>query len=722
MENKEDDIEHLFQERFANDEVPLSPRVWQNIKKTLPEDKGPTGFMFSSNMVLWSIAGIFMVSVVIGCFLVLTPKNNHTSIAVQKQKSVNKTDGYTTADADRNNRLNTTSVKHLPLDSLSNADVDAQTIQAPNQKNNNEDKNDNTSQESKSSKHIQTINTSRSHQKGASISMLNDKNASTVKSEKRHTSSRTDRSFVINNTNSKSRNHSTLAPNTNHILHKQKNKRDRLLTGKNGNAKTVSIANESAGSFDTLHTLSDKTVNKLGLTDLISSKTNTLTKSRVNQKSQDKKSILLNNDSSLAKTNAADESNASLSSSKSDFTKQNTTDSVSSSEDQSSSAFNRSSVIRSDSSLTNSFSTATPNILSFDSQKDSLKNTTDLMHQETLENNSVESNHSPVVSDSSLADGSSASLTSISSDHEKDRLKTASLLSPATNENDPSDSTALRNSSATDSLSSTISLATNNPITDSLALPLDSTQNIHKDSVLAEASTKNKKSKNNLLSRFTFDMIATALSTGASTKTTATDSLNQAAIRDKNQHDKNSLGYSAGIIVNYKLSDRIQASAGILYAVFSEQYNFNYSLKKFDWVYIDSNWQYIEQDSINRDTKAKDQYSFLSIPLQLSYTFIAKEKIRLSATAGIRSNILLKGVTYLSNATKSDVTGVRSGFNIVSFSYLLALEAEYKLNTHTALLLQPTFVYAASSVHNKASGIVQKPYGVGVTVGMRITF
>ena len=190
----------------------------------------------------------------------------------------------------------------------------------------------------------------------------------------------------------------------------------------------------------------------------------------------------------------------------------------------------------------------------------------------------------------------------------------------------------------------------------------------------------------------------------------------------KNKKDKKSLGYSAGIIVNYKLGNRIQASAGIVYTVFSEQYNFNYTLKKFHMVYIDSTWQQVKYDSINRDIKAKDHYSFVSIPLQLSYTFLIKEKIRLSATAGIRSNILLKGVTYLPNAGKNDVMEVKSGFNSLSFSYLIALEAEYKLNEHAALLLQPTFIYGASSIHSKASALSQKPYGVGLTLGLRYTF
>jgi hypothetical protein len=92
---------------------------------------------------------------------------------------------------------------------------------------------------------------------------------------------------------------------------------------------------------------------------------------------------------------------------------------------------------------------------------------------------------------------------------------------------------------------------------------------------------------------------------------------------------------------------------------------------------------------INKSITVKDQYSFISIPLQLSYTFFAKEKFKISATSGIRSNIVLKGITYLPNTAKDSMMEMKSEFNHISFSYLLALEVAYSLTEHTTLLIQP---------------------------------
>jgi hypothetical protein len=243
-------------------------------------------------------------------------------------------------------------------------------------------------------------------------------------------------------------------------------------------------------------------------------------------------------------------------------------------------------------------------------------------------------------------------------------------------------------------------------ISDSSLVALDSTAQTMKDSILADNNTIEEKLESKWRNRFSFDLVATALSTGAATK--ATDSLYQSAVEDKNKNDKNSLGYSAGIIVNYRLSERLHLSTGIMYASFSEEYNYNNQVHYYDSAVVVS--------------KVKDQYAIVSIPLQLSYTLLAKEKIQLSAIAGFRSNILLSGVTHLRNSTNTGLTEVRSGFNSISFTYQVALEAAYQLNEHAALLLQPVFMYGASSIHSKASSINQKPYGIGITLGLRFTF
>ncbi|MDB5257283.1 MAG: hypothetical protein JWM14_1978 [Chitinophagaceae bacterium] len=674
MENKEDDIENLFQERFANDEAPVSPRVWQNIKNTLPEEKRPTGFTFSQNIVLWSITAMLIVSAVIGSFVIFNTNNSATSsITAHPEKerlSVEEIKEYTPSDTNGNTRVSRRNSNHSSYDSLLKNNSDKQTIQQSNNKKANGSNSKVTvlsNYSSKTKDRIDIINNLSSSQKDSLTSTIKNNNAITPIKNKKNTSS-TNESL----SSARLHNKKTILPiaasnaNTNSSDQNEKNKLSSFDKEQSNANPDLSITNQhkktSSSSFDeAAHTMVTST-DTLSSTNPTGNKTTLRPDSTVSQKYQELNPTLYNSNASIAHSDTINKkNNVTLSFVTSDHTQQ-TNDSIFSTDDNQAITFNQLVHSHSDSSLTNNSSTiANPSVI----QKGSLKNT-----------NLVEQIGN------------------------KD-----SILGSSTSQND--------------SLSSS-SMLTNTSVPDSLMTAMDSIKTLSKDSVLTETTAKKEKIKSNLMKHLSFDIVAAALLTGASTK--ATDSSYQSAVEDKNKKDKNSLGYSAGIIVNYKLSNRLQASAGIVYTAFSEQYNFNYTVKKFDWVYIDSNWQQIESDSINRDIKAKDQYSFLSIPLQFSYTFLIKEKIRLSATAGIRSNILLKGVTYLPNARKSDVVEVKSGFNSISFSYLIALEAEYKLNAHTALLLQPTFMYGASSIHSKASALSQKPYGVGLTLGLRFIF
>lgn len=643
MENKEDDIENLFRERFADDEAPLSPRVWQNIQNTLPEDKGPTRFTFSSNMLLWCISGILLLSAIAGCFILVNPKNKvASSITVQQEQNISakKMDERTIVPAHDNKQSNTTNHRALFSDSIVNAHFDEQNHQVSNQPD--------------SKKHHEDFHYSKVKTKTTDLKNDASNKESYFNAEHNYAA------HLKNNRNT------SLPTNESVSLGEPKNKkRNRSAIASNDNSTSNNLKNKS------IHSTKEGTKNKLDSSSVANEKSQSDIDNALSQKMQKVNSTLVATDSFLTKTETTNyKSNTILSSEKNELGKQKANDSLLSSKDYSSGSLNESPI---------------------------------------------------TMTDSSITDYSPASITKNSDDSQNDNLKNTNLSSSTMTKHTVADASILKNNPTTDSLLFT-SLAVSDNLIDSVALFLDSTQNKNKDSVLTETSTKQKKNKSAILNRFSFDLVASGSLTGASTKATATDSMTQSAVENKNKQDKNSWGYSAGIVVNYKLSNHFQASTGILYTTFSEEYHFNYSLKTVDYVYHDSTWQYVEKDSISRDIKAKDQYSFLSIPLQLSYTFLSKEKISLSATAGVRSNILLKGLTYLPNANNSDVLEVRSGFNSISLSYLFALEATYKLNEHAALLLQPTFVYGASSIHNKASGLSQKPYGLGLTLGLRITF
>jgi hypothetical protein len=115
----------------------------------------------------------------------------------------------------------------------------------------------------------------------------------------------------------------------------------------------------------------------------------------------------------------------------------------------------------------------------------------------------------------------------------------------------------------------------------------------------------------------------------------------------------------------------------------------------------------------------KDSYSLISIPVSFSYTFLRTKKINLSVSAGIKFNFFLNGVTYVSNKEGTDLIALKNDFSKLTLSYMANVGIEYKLFNYVNFLAQPTVNYHGSSIQNKSALFVQKPYSVGLNVGLR---
>lgn len=675
MENKEDDIEDLFRERFENDEAPVSPKIWQNIKKTLPEEKDQFGFSFSQNIVLWSVVSFLLVGVATWAYF-----NFHKELA--SNLSVNNN---IVSEASKNKNRITDSIAAIGFEKTTaehSTGRDSE-LTSPNHSTANQGTLSNQSlshkTNSRTSTSSSTFTTSSNHKqvdifKSRTIQSSPASNSATEQKKDSHQKIKTLSSDAA--------------------VRKQKLKKESLIayrTELSKNKKADATSKETHRSKQ----LSNSSVSykeKWAATNTIDNVGYTGNNSSDRNDVSEKTKVLIN----TSETNT-------LSSFKTNPKQQLS--------DTSRYTINPVLIPTSTDSASNTIenkTTSSENVSHSYTSVDSLKN--------RIENQTP---YSSTASNQTVASDTSHAFSSIENTLAKNYTSKDSLtktdLTSTTDYHVNADSAALNNASLPKD-----SLTSSSLRQDSSLAVLDSTQLVKQDSVLTEASTKKATEQSKLWSRISIDLVAAALLTGSSTK--GTDSLHKSAVEEKNKNDRSSFGYSVGLMLNYKLNDRFHISTGIVYNTFSEQYNFKYNLKRSQLVYIDSTWQNIEVDSINRDIKTKDQYSFISIPLQVSYTFLLKEKIKLSVTAGIRSNVLIKGVTYLPNAAKTNVVETKSGFNSISFTYLLALEAAYKLGEHTDLLLQPAFLYGASSIHNKASGISQKPYGVGITVGLRFTF
>jgi hypothetical protein len=294
------------------------------------------------------------------------------------------------------------------------------------------------------------------------------------------------------------------------------------------------------------------------------------------------------------------------------------------------------------------------------------------------------------------------------------------------------------------------SYAINNSIPETLdslekSRSIDSVAQVVPDSL---EKKKTEKTKNTLASRLSVDVIFGPALTGATTK--ATDSQYREDVASKNKQDHNRLNFSAGAIVNYSIHPRLYISAGVLYLAYTEKYNFKNS--KFSDALLPTGTYHMNPDTIQHfDTiqgqnvidsiikipvadsslqklekkyasKKIDNYSFVSFPINISYYILKRDRFSLLATAGVKVNILLNGVTYIMNQDKTDLVAVRSGFNKLSLSYLASVGMEYKLREHLYLLVQPAVNFNLSSIHQRSFYLSQKPYSFGLNAGLRFRF
>lgn len=259
-----------------------------------------------------------------------------------------------------------------------------------------------------------------------------------------------------------------------------------------------------------------------------------------------------------------------------------------------------------------------------------------------------------------------------------------------------------------------------------------------------DTTTKKEKTKEIRSSRWSVDVLLAPALTGVASK--AENSSYEMQVASKNSQSKNSVTLSGGLAVNYSFGSNWSVSTGLFYSAYSEKYNFKNTVKidstvygshiRYDSIFRDSNTvkifdsiaQTVVQDTTVHSRKQeysaqkKDRYSFLSFPVNVSYCFLRRHRITLSATAGIKVNVLLKSTTYISNKEMTDLFNYQWSVQKVTLSYMASLSMEYVLWKNISLLAQPVVNYHGGSIYSGTSPIRQRPYSIGVNAGLRIRF
>ena len=667
MKENEDNIEDLFGERFSNDEAPVSPRVWANIEKTLPS-KTKGGIWNSWNIILLSLLGVLAIGF-LGWFAFKTSDRigpNETiannADAIGKKKETKKENFISDS---QNSKL---------TDSIVRNTRKSETVNAVN---------------TLSSDKARTNDTYKKPLVSTTIINTLKDTASTNKEEIKN--NKVKGTQLVNNSTSK-------------VYYKKK-----FL---NADLASVRSQNDNSGNY-----------NSAVIDSLISpnSKKNT-TKNNTKLESSSRNKIALNKNSTIAAIDTTKMVNSPIS-----------VPIKNSSIDLQTATIKKDSLVKSYNSIVDSENNDANKVIS--SSKNSINNNlTDAITK------SKDMLSETILIDKNRIDLPSNAFIS-SSDHKSKNIIDSSdnnlLITKGGDMLDVNDSVIKKDKDNSFLVTNTLPSAT-----------IDSLKKISEDSNTVKSldSTGNVakeiKDKLRIPKKWSFDLLITPMLTGAATRAVGSTSDNKAVVSDKNKQDNNLFNFSVGAVVNYSILPRFSISTGLIYSGYTEKYKFKNTLS-YDSVtsndtvkeviFIDSMGQMIPRDTFKIVTNIEnlkndyssskvDRYSFLSIPITISYILIDKQKFALSSLVGMKINMLLSGVTYVRNATNTDLVVESSGYSKISLSYMASFGMEYKLKPTLSLLAQPVINYNATSLFKQSSSLSQKPYSFGLSIGLRLRF
>ena len=171
-------------------------------------------------------------------------------------------------------------------------------------------------------------------------------------------------------------------------------------------------------------------------------------------------------------------------------------------------------------------------------------------------------------------------------------------------------------------------------------------------------------------------------------------------------------GYTTGLTMFFKLSDRMELETGLQYS------DKGYQTKIMDLVFEGTD----PNDPILVKTKAKFNYSYqyIGIPLKLNM-FFGEGDLRFVSGIGVTTNFLLNvqnKANYEYPDGKKETTNSKSkeGFKKIDISPMISFGVDYKLTNTIHLRGEPTFRYGI--IKTKDSPIKENLWNAGVNLGI----
>jgi opacity protein-like surface antigen len=150
-------------------------------------------------------------------------------------------------------------------------------------------------------------------------------------------------------------------------------------------------------------------------------------------------------------------------------------------------------------------------------------------------------------------------------------------------------------------------------------------------------------------------------------------------------------GFTAGVSLHYSFNKRFAVESGLLYS----KKGYKKTLTKFSA--FDPNDPLIPERAV-----FYSRFDYLCVPVKFNYVFIDK-RFKLFVTAGVSANFFIKEETkivseFSNRTTVKYVEDNISDFRKLNLEFLAGIGADYNLNKHFKLRLEPLFRRSINSI------------------------
>lgn len=200
--------------------------------------------------------------------------------------------------------------------------------------------------------------------------------------------------------------------------------------------------------------------------------------------------------------------------------------------------------------------------------------------------------------------------------------------------------------------------------------------------------TQNENVKTNNQSRFKIGIITQSNFSYRRLFMTEKTEINNFTIASRNQIEIPKFGYTLGVNIETKLTDKLFLETGIAYS------NKGYRTKKLELFGFGSN--------STKSTHIRGVYShhYIEVPLLFNYS-VGEKKIKFTSSIGLGVNYLvtslLKKTIYYEDGSKESETNLMDDdlvkYNNLNLSPLLGIGMEYQITNNSKIKILPIFSY-----------------------------